>query len=38
MRKDFFAGLIICESVRSVRLEFDMFPMLKYTNEEYVEK
>ena len=37
MRRDIWAGLLFCEAAGAVRLERDMFPMLKYTSEDFVE-
>mmetsp|Transcript_7315 Transcript_7315/g.10325 ORF Transcript_7315/g.10325 Transcript_7315/m.10325 type:complete len:102 (+) Transcript_7315:3-308(+) len=37
MRRDIWAGVVFCKAALAVKLEFDMFPMLKYTNEEFVE-
>lgn len=38
MRKDAFGGFLFFEAARAVRLEHDMFPMLKYINEDFMEK
>ena len=40
MRRDIWAGLLFLEAAHAVRLEAerDMFPMLKFCNEEFVEE